>query len=410
MKNRGSILLLVLVFGGIFFVLLAALADSVVGEHRYQNMLVAKATSFAIAEAGLEHYAWFLSRYPNDLTHGTGQPGPYTLAYNNISGTQIGTYELSVSGVSACGSMQSVDIISKGTPTGQTSTYATLVARYGAPTVAQYSSFVAATGNTHGVDFSSLTPNYASLKSSAQSYGTYFPRISPSAPPYLGYHLVFNADGTVVISTVTSVAYLQSVIPADKSKVNLTDFTLITQETPLKTISLNRSCGLIFIEDNAWIEGTVPMSMTVVAANLTGTGTGADVVLKNNLVPSVSNTGSGLTVIAQHNILIAPDAPQNMTLSGVFVAAQGVFGRNNYAYPSKSCTLYYETRGTLTLSGTIVSKLTPIVRWTNGCAIGKDAGYQTWNLTTDPALSGNPPPFTPLISSLKKFIRWQQIH
>jgi hypothetical protein len=409
MNNRGSILLLVLVFGSVFFIILAALADSVLAENRYQNMLIAKATSFSIAEAGLEHYAWFLSRYPTDLQHGTGQPGPYVIPYADVSGKQIGTFELSVSGVSACGSMQSVDITSKGVATGQSSFYSTLIGRFGSPSVALYSKIVSADGTTHGVDFSTLTPNFASLKTFAQSYGTYLPRISPDQPPYLGYHLIFKSDGTVTISKVTGVAYLQSVVPADKSKVNINDYTLITAESPLQTIALNSGCSFIFVEDNAWIEGTIPQNVTLVAANLTGKGISADIVLRNNITSVRTNGSAGITVIAQRNILIAPDSPMDMSLNGIFVATQGVFGRNNYMNPSKICTVYYETRGTLTVTGTIISKLAPIVRWTNGCAVGKDAGYQTWNMASDPALAANPPPFTPVISTTKQFISWKQI-
>ena len=66
----------------------------------------------------------------------------------------------------------------------------------------------------------------------------------------------------------------------------------------------------------------------------------------------MNETTASLTVIATHDILIAPDSPMNMVLNGVFVAVNGAFGRNNY-FSNIGCTGLYEPRGTLTVSGTI---------------------------------------------------------
>ena len=59
-KFRGSIMLLVIIFGGIFFTLLIALSGFVLSENHAQDVTQQHAVAFNIAEAGLDHYRWYL--------------------------------------------------------------------------------------------------------------------------------------------------------------------------------------------------------------------------------------------------------------------------------------------------------------------------------------------------------------
>jgi len=407
MKSRGSVMLLVLVFGGIFFILLASLASFVIGENRAQNALRARVEAFSIAEAGLTYYQWFLSHFPTDFTNGTGQPGPYVFTYKNPDGATVGTYSLAIIGSSACGSTQIVDITSTGTPSSYPSVSSVITGRYTTPSVATYATIVD-NGSTPGVTFSSLVSDFASLKTIAQSQGIFIERHEVPQSPHLGFHLIFNVNGTVTINKVLDVNTMNNVKPADASRNSINDYTLILAEEPYQTVPVPSTCGLIFIEDNVWVEGTILGKVTLVVANLTGSGSSPDVVLRGNTAYATNDGSSGLTVIGEHHILIGPDSPTDMVLNGIFVAAKGVFGRNNYYYPGGGCTGEYESRGSLTINGTVVSKLTPRTKWPGGCG-ASDAGYQTQSITVDSQNAANPPPFTPTISSTRKFIDWQQI-
>ncbi len=259
---------------------------------------------------------------------------------------------------------------------------------------------------TPQVDFDAIAANFTTLRSIAQSNGVYLPRYSSgnanSAAYHKGYHLIFNANGTVTVERVTSTSKLTAtpLNSADSSA----DYSLIQNETMYNTYTIPSSCGLIFVEDNAWIEGVVPSKATVVVANVSDQGVTSEAYLHGNL--SYSSTAAGLTLISQNDILITPDSPQDMTLEGIFVAQGGAFGRNYY-----SCATYpsYSQKGTLTMLGTTVSNKRTGTQW-SGSACGKSysSGYATRVDSFDRAQFAEPPPFTPILSTDYQFIDWRQ--
>jgi len=462
-------MLLAIVFGAIFFTVFAGLSGFVLAENRLQDDKHAQSEALAIAEAGLEYYHWFLAHFPGNLQNGTGHAGPYSINYNDPEGGKIGTISLSVAGNMSCGTLTSISITSTGTPTDDPGISKTLIARYAEPSVGAYSyilndsvwagadrtiygpyhanggirmdgvsnapvtsslsswtctsSFGCNTDTTEPgvfgsstssslwsyptpqVDFSGIAANFSTLKSTAQASGLYYATVSHSNQ-YLGYHLIFNSNGTVTVKKVTSTTAIQG-YPIDGSVANFTtENTVIAGETTLGTYTIPSTCGLIFVEDNAWIEGTVNQKVTVVAATVATTGNGPDAILTNNLLYNAYDGTNGLTVIAEHDVLVAPVSPTNMTLDGIFVAQTGAFGRNLYdcSYPS------YDQKGTLTILGSTVSNKRTGTQWTysDGCGSNLISGYATRTDAFDARNASNPPPFTPFTSTSYQFVSWQE--
>lgn len=464
----GYLMLLTLVFGAIFLGVLAALSSFALTQNRVQTATTGQSKGLAIAEAGLEYYRWFLAHNPGNLTNGTGAAGPYAISIPDPEGGSIGTASLTVTGNSSCGTVTSIDLTSKGTPSDGSNTSRTIKARYAQPTVAQFayilndsvwagsdrvingpyhsnggirmdgtanapvtsslsswlctSSFGCSPNQTKSgvfgagpnanlwsyptpqVDFTGIAADFTALKTKANATGLYFPRYSSGnsngAAYYRGYHLTFNSNGTVTVKRVTATTELD-VSPVNSSDP-ATDRALINNETTYtgSPFTIPSSCGLIFVEDNVWIDGVVPSKVTVVAANVTTTGVSPNVFLKGNI--TYTGSTAGLTVIAENDVLLTPDSPTNMTLNGIFIAQGGAFGRNLYDCPSS-----YEPRGTLTIHGTTVSNKRTGTRWVNGCG-GSDAGYQTRNDAFDRLLATDPPPFTPSVSSDYEFVDWRE--
>ena len=136
--QRGSVTLLVIVFGAIFFMVLVALSSFVLVQNHAQENIRERTEAFNIAEAGLEQYRWFLSHFPGNTQDGTGS-GPYVTTYTDPEGGTAGTYTLSIVGNTACGVVQSIDVTSVGRPVDAPSVSSTIWARYAEPSVAQYS-------------------------------------------------------------------------------------------------------------------------------------------------------------------------------------------------------------------------------------------------------------------------------
>lgn len=256
------------------------------------------------------------------------------------------------------------------------------------------------------VDFAGINADFNALKTSAQAQGLYYARTSSgtdksNANYWRGYRLIFNAAGTVTVRRVTGTNALTSTA-LNTAEDGIPDRALVTTDTLVGTYTVPDNCGLIFVEDHAWIEGTITKKVTVVVANVTTTGIAPNAYLKNNITYQATDGSDGLTVIAEDNVLITPDSPYNMTLNGIFIAQGGAFGRNYYS----SCSSAYEPKGTLTIRGTTVSSKRTGTQWMGGC--GDYAGYDNRIDAYDRQLAMDPPPFTPVVSNDYQFVDWRE--
>ncbi|HEX7651375.1 MAG TPA: hypothetical protein VF439_01500 [Candidatus Paceibacterota bacterium] len=470
--HTGSIMLLALVFGTIFFVMLGALSGYALSATKLESAKQSEQQAFGVAEAGIEYYRWHLAHFPTDLQNGTGHAGPYAVTIPDPQGGTAGTATLTISANTACGQTTSVNLSSTGTAADDAAHPVTLTARYAKPSVGTYSYILNdsvwagadrvingpyhSNGGIHmdgtanapvtssqtswdcdsdfgcspeqrraagvvgdgtnqnlwqdgvpQVDFSAIAANFTNLKASATASGLVFQRVSSGSGSTVnankGWHLIFNSDGTVTAKQVTPAALSTDAVinPADSS----TDYTLIGSETSGTTYTVPANCGLIYVEDNVWIEGTVTSKVTVVAADAVHTGVAPDAILRGNIQYASSDGTDGLTVIAENDVLISADSPQNMTADGLFVAQNGAFGRNLYDCPSS-----YEPRGTLTILGSTVSNKRTGTKWigTGLCGSAGTAGYQTRIDAFDRKLSTDPPPFTPNVSTDFELLDWRQ--
>ncbi len=464
-------MLLVLVFGGIFLLVLSALSGYVLVQNRVEDATRVKTEAFNVAEAGLDYYRWHLAHFPSDLKNGTGLPGPYAVAIPDPSG---GTASLAITANPSCNQTTSINIASTGTASDNPLLPQTVVGRYAQTSVASYSYIVndnvwagsdriingpyhsnggvRMDGTTNApvtssvsswtctssfgcspnatkpgvfgggsnqnlwkyptpqLNFAGIAADFTSLKATAQSTGIYLPRYSSGASNssayHKGYHLIFNANGTVTVKRVSSPTRL-SVVPVNGADPS-SDYALIGNETAYNTYTIPATCGLIFVEDNTWVEGTIPAKVTLVVANVTTPGVTPDAFLRSTIAYASPDGSDGFTLISSHDVLITPDSPQNMTLDGVFVAQGGAFGRNYYGNAGLGCDGTYEPRGTLTILGSTISNKRTGTQWINGCGGGSNAGYLSRIDSFDRTLANDPPPFTPVISSDYSFVDWQQ--
>jgi len=261
---------------------------------------------------------------------------------------------------------------------------------------------------TSKVSFADMATNLPNMKAYAESSGIYLPPYGSTEVyfknPYGGsnytaidgYHLVFNADGTVDIYQVTSTSGYWGY----RSGIGYTaDFNIIDSESFLERRTVPTGCSLIFVEDKVWIDGVVKGKVTVVSADLINNNYKTDVILNNNITYTKQDGTDGLTVISQNAILIPPRSPNDLTINGIFVAEGDRFGRPYYDYDKKN---------SLTIHGSIISNKRVGTSWSCGWTGYFCSGYSKRITTYDRLQATNPPPFTPSSTTTPRYILWQE--
>lgn len=140
--STGSILVITIVIMGIFGVLFSSLADYLLTHYRYLKTRQASEYALQIAEAGVEYYRWRLAHFPDNLTDGTGLPGPYVHTYEDPESGPIGQFSLYIGGEVLCGKTQVIIATSTGWTLAHPEITRTIVVQMARPTVADYSYIV----------------------------------------------------------------------------------------------------------------------------------------------------------------------------------------------------------------------------------------------------------------------------
>jgi len=283
-------------------------------------------------------------------------------------------------------------------------------------------------------DFSGITHDLNQMKNLAQTLGLYYPPSTTIDPSAKGYHLVFNGDGSFDLFVITD---LQGVYACDRNGdgqcksqgwFSGTDwywsYEKINNEylpsegvyggynLKFNNVTTTEDCGLIFIEDDLWIDGVVKGKKTVAAANLETPGVDPTVFLNDNLDYTTLDGSDSLAVIAEKDVLLPCHTPDTMVVRGVFVAQLGNFGRRYYIdpgtygwycwwNPSKCCST--AIRDHLTIYGSIVSNGRVGTRW------GSSSGYMERDNYFDSKLAKDPPPLLPYVSETLEIISFQEI-
>lgn len=465
--QTGYMVVLVLVFSAVFVTILFGLTGFVFVQNQASIGKEQKEQAVQIAEAGLDYYRWYLAHNPEDLTDGTGQPGPYEHTYADPEGGQAGTFSLEIDGNEQCGSITAIDIESTGWTVENPDVKRTVRGKYARPSVAEYAYIIndnvwagadrTIKGKYHSnggirmdgdnestvtsavedwyctesfgcdqpqtqagvfgsgsgsnlweypvesVDFVGITQDLANMKTQAQDQGLYFHPVGGQSNQH-GYRAVFQGNGTVDVYRVRRTDYNWGYTTQNGWE---RDYDRITRESFLGNYDIPANCSLLFFEDKLWVEGTISGKVTVAAANIQQPVYNTDIVVNGDITYADTDGSDGLTAIAERSVRIPLYSPNNLELNGVLIAQQGRFGRNHYTsgYPSYGGS--YATRDQLTMHGSIVSNGRVGTRWT--CNGSYCSGYANRDNTYDRQLAVDPPPLTPYVDDEYQFVEWQEV-
>jgi len=460
--HKGGISIVVLLFGvtisaaiGSLVLIAATLFTAATRTESFERALT-------IAQSGAEYYRWHLAHDPNDFKDGTGSSGPYIHQISDPYGQTEGTFSLTITPPESGSSI--VTITSTGWLNAHPDIKRTVKVRLGIPSVAKYAflqnanvwygskttvngkvfsnggirmdgdntSTVQSAKQTYScgtetgcdptetkpgvwgkggpqslwqfpvpsVDFRGIGLDFAAMKTAAQQTGVYL----GNSGSY-GYHVVFNANGTYTISTVTN-ANSDKGYSVEKGCQTLSEE--ITRQQVIGTYSIAAK-PIIFAEDNVWVDGIVNGRATVVAARFPLDINTMNVWITDSVVYASKDGSSGLGIVAQNNIYLGLHVPQRLEINAALLSKSGNVIRHNYKY--KGCShLPDAVRQELNIYGSLISNLKSYWTWGTGeSGYGSDpvSGFSHVNIMYDPNLYYTPPPYFPNQGEYE-FISWEE--
>jgi hypothetical protein len=255
---------------------------------------------------------------------------------------------------------------------------------------------------TPGYTFNNVNVDLGNTKNLAQSGGIY-----KGASGAYGYSLVFNSNATVSIYKVTNlISNPQPYFRTDRvwyynSNVDFCNYSAGScSSSPNRTLIETDAMpanGVIFLEDNVWVEGMVNGQATVVAADTSSNPTLRNIYIPNNIV---YNGGTGINatdvlgLIAQRDIAVTYHAPVNLTINAAMVAQNG--GAQFYYYSGDSGSV---KNGTINIFGSIMTYQGWTWTWVSGGTTNV-GGYSNTSDSYDARLQYASPPQFPLDTSL----------
>ncbi|TXH07961.1 MAG: hypothetical protein E6Q06_01120 [Candidatus Moraniibacteriota bacterium] len=222
---------------------------------------------------------------------------------------------------------------------------------------------------TQTADFNGVLANLSLMKTIAQS-GVNDSRYFNNS--HQGRHIILKSNDTFDVRTVQS-------FNASTNEINNYSGGWSNYAIP--------NDGVIYVENNAWVEGTVNgRRVTIVAANLVSSSQKTMYLGKDIRYTNYDCTDM-IGLIGQNDVEVYRQSNNVLRLDAALIAQTGRVGRANY-------TGTYATRDTITIYGAIASNERYGFAWAD--MMGNHvSGYQNRNLYYDNNLLYCPPPYFP---------------
>jgi hypothetical protein len=249
------------------------------------------------------------------------------------------------------------------------------------------------------VDFVGITQDLATIKTGAQASGFY--RGSSNAA---GYHIVLKTNDTFDLYKVTKMLKAPNGCIDAQGQQDWDTWTIDTQ-TLLGNYAFP-SNGLIFMEDDVWVDGQISTARLTVASAAFPENAGhyTNITVNSNLLYTNYDGQDTLSLVAQGNINAGLQSADTLRIDGALFAQNGRVGRHYYRPPSGSqnrCGPYH-VRQKITLYGMLASDQ----RY--GFAYSDGTGYVERILIYDANLLYGPPPSFPLTADYYTPIFWNE--
>ena len=225
------------------------------------------------------------------------------------------------------------------------------------------------------IDFNGVISDLNNMKIAAQTsgQGLYFDNAGG------GRRLILKSDGSFdmcIVNTYDSASYAIS----KYNKISGGGTCNSCSGACLKNYPIPNK-GVIFVENNIWVEGSINNArIAIVAANLIG-GTKANIYIGNDNLLYTNFDGKDIIgLIGQQNISVIQNSLDSLTIDAALLAQSGRVGRDYYGGSHKN---------SITVNGSIATNLRYGFAYTDG------TGYNARTLNFDNNLLYFPPPYFP---------------
>jgi hypothetical protein len=449
--NRGNILLFVMVFGTITLsLIIMGVAGYAISENSASYKKHNREMALQIADAGINYYRWHLAHAKTDYYDGnsTSTPGPYIHSYTDKSGNIIGYFSLAITPPASGSTI--ITIESTGWLISQPNSRVKIRVKVGFPTLTDYS-FLTATdvwigddevvhGKFHangGIRFdgtgdaliSSAMATYT-CKTTHGCGGQVKPGIWGNGGP-TGYWS-FPVPAKDFTAITASLAQIETNADPDNGGVKFTSsgqqgwllrFSSSSQFTAYKVLTTNcykakdvgsnkdfwpcidvatydagtvynmPTNGFIFVDDMVWVDGVIKGRVTI------GTSVGKSIIINGNITYSAKDGANVLGLIAEQNILVPHDSPNNLEIDAGLLAQNGAAKRYYYSG---------NTKDNLVIYGSVITNKTWTWSWVNGGANNVISGYKNTQSTYDANLTYGSPPGFP-VGSEYNLLSWEVV-
>ncbi len=262
-------------------------------------------------------------------------------------------------------------------------------------------------------DFTGLTAGLSQLQTLAQNGGREW--LSSGAN---GYHMVFKVSGNSTLYDMYKVTALQTAPSNCNNDSNQSQWGTWSIKTQTLVTANNTipSNGVIFVNDNLWVDGTVNNArVTVVAGIIGATSNYPSITINTNLKYTHFDGSDAIGLISQGNVNSGLMSDNTYEIDAALIAENGRVGRYYY---NSNCTIsgtQYYKRSEIDLLGMIASNVRYGFAYsgnTFSCPDGtnRSSGYCERNINYDSNLLYGPPPSFPQATTQYQIISWQQLN
>jgi hypothetical protein len=275
------------------------------------------------------------------------------------------------------------------------------------------------------LDFAGITIDLGQMKTAAIASGRYY---GSSGAGNFGYHIVLQTNDTYDIYRVTSQATGGTGCEARQwwtypncptvanAKWSIGNQTLIGNDVAFP------SNGVIFAEDNIWVDGQINTArLTIVAANIPDVGTRRNIIVNNDLLYTNYDGQDVIGLIAQDNFWVGVASDEDLRIDAAIIAQNGRVSR--YAYRncgtnSSGSNGVHDEKTSITFYGMFASNQRyafgnlggVCTNPPSGSVAAFNSGYNTTRTYIyDPYLLYAPPPSFPLTSEQYVTLSWEEV-